>query len=198
MRKTLATLSFAALLALPVACVTINVYFPAAAAEAAAEQFVGKVIGGPDTAPADDSASKPPPGKSPGAMLLDFFVPSAYAQQPNINIRTPQVQAIQARMKQRFDSSLSGYLASGAIGLTHDGLVAVHDASAVSLSDRAALNPLVADENRDRNAVYREIAVANNHPEWESQIRETFAKQWVAQAHPGWYYQDASGAWHKK
>ena len=33
-----------AILALPAACVTINVYFPEAAAEKAAEQFVGKII----------------------------------------------------------------------------------------------------------------------------------------------------------
>jgi len=56
----------------------------------------------------------------------------------------------------------------------------------------------VADDNRDRQAVYREIAIANNHPEWEAQIRETFAKQWLQQARPGWYYQDASGAWKQK
>jgi uncharacterized protein YdbL (DUF1318 family) len=199
MRKHLTWMSVAALLALPVACVTINVYFPAAAAEAAAEQFVGKVIGGGSDAPArDEDADRPPPGHSPGAMLLDFLIPSAYAQQPNINVQTPQIQAIQARMKQRFDATLSRYLASGAIGLTSDGLVAVRDASAATLAERAALNPAVADENRDRNAVYREIAVANGHPEWESQIRTTFAKQWIAQARPGWYYQDASGAWQRK
>lgn len=198
MRKHLTWMSVAALLALPVACVTINVYFPAAAAEAAAEQFVGKVIGGPSENPPAEPEDQPPPGHSPGAMLLDFLIPSAYAQQPNINIQTPQIQAIQARMKQRFDSKLSKYFASGAIGLTKDGLVAVRDASAASLAERAALNPAVADENRDRNAVYREIAVANDHPEWESQIRSTFAKQWIAQARAGWYYQDASGAWQRK
>ena len=56
----------------------------------------------------------------------------------------------------------------------------------------------VADENRDRQAVYREIAVANGHPEWEAQIRATFAKEWIQKARAGWYYQDASGAWKKK
>jgi uncharacterized protein YdbL (DUF1318 family) len=57
---------------------------------------------------------------------------------------------------------------------------------------------LVAEENRDRDAVYREIAVANNHPEWEAQIRETFAKQWVASARAGWWYQAADGSWKQK
>jgi len=55
----------------------------------------------------------------------------------------------------------------------------------------------VADDNRDRNAVYREIAVANGHPEWESQIRDVFAKQWVASARSGWWYQQG-GSWRQK
>jgi uncharacterized protein YdbL (DUF1318 family) len=185
-----------AMLALPAACVTINVYFPEAAAEKAAGEFVGKILDS-DAAPQPAPETKPP-GDSPGAMLLDFLVPSASAQQANIDIQTPQIQAIQSRMRQRFSASLSRYFASGAAGFTSDGLVAVRDASSVPLAERAGLNQAVADENRDRQAVYREIAVANGHPEWEAQIRATFAKEWIQKARPGWYYQDAGGAWKKK
>jgi len=197
MRKFLAWATLAAVLALPVACVTINVYFPEAAADKAAEQFVDKVLGAP--AKEEPPASPPPPpGKSPGAMLLDFVIPSAMAQTANINIQTPQIQQIQARMQQRFAASLTRYFASGAVGFGKDGLVAVRDAASVPLPERAALNAAVADENRDRQAVYREIAIANGHAEWESQIRASFAKQWIQQAKPGWYYQDSSGAWKQK
>ena len=182
---------------LPVACVTINVYFPEAAAEKAAQQFVDKVIG-----PAKDSPpavqQQPPPGRSPAAMLLDFLIPSATAQTADITIQTPQIQAIQARMTQRFAAILSKYCTSGAVGFTKDGLVAVRDAASVPLVERAALNAAVADENRDRQAVYREIALANGHPEWEAQIRGAFARQWIERAHTGWYYQDAGGAWKQK
>lgn len=45
MRKFIIGAAFAALLALPVACVTIIVNFPEAAVDNAAQQFVGKVIG---------------------------------------------------------------------------------------------------------------------------------------------------------
>jgi uncharacterized protein YdbL (DUF1318 family) len=55
----------------------------------------------------------------------------------------------------------------------------------------------VADDNRDRKAVYREVAVANGHPEWEAQIRDVFAKQWIASARSGWWYQ-SGGAWKQK
>ncbi|MEO7063144.1 MAG: YdbL family protein [Dokdonella sp.] len=197
MRKFVIWTALTAALAVLAACVTINVYFPEAAAEKAAQQFVDKVIGAPakETPPA---ANEPPPGKSPGAMLLDFVIPSAYAQQANVSIQTPQIQAIQARMRLRFESGLAKYFASGAVGFTKDGLIAIRDAASVPLAERAALNATVADENRDRQAVYHEIALANGHPEWETQIRNTFAKQWIERAHAGWYYQDASGAWKKK
>jgi len=200
MRKFILWSTLAAAFALPAACVTINVYFPEAAAEKAAEQFVGKIIdsGAAEPQPQPAPNDGKPPGDSPGAMLLDFLIPSAHAQQANINIQTPQVQAIQSRMKQRFDSTLAKYFSSGAVGFTKDGLVAVRDAANVPLAERAPMNQAVADENRDRQAVYREIAVANGHPEWEAQIRSTFAKQWVQQAKSGWYYQDAGGAWKQK
>lgn len=198
MRKHIIWIALAAAFAVPAACVTINVYFPEAAADKAAEQFIDKVIGEPAKDASPPASEQPAPGKSPGAMLLDFLIPSAYAQQANIKIQTPQIQAIQARMQQRFASNLAKGFASGAVGFGNDGLVAIRDAAGVPLAERAALNAAVADENRDRQAVYREIAVANGHAEWEAQIRSAFAKQWIQQAKPGWYYQDASGAWKQK
>jgi uncharacterized protein YdbL (DUF1318 family) len=185
------------------ACVTINVYFPAAEAKAAAKQFVEKVIG-EDAQPAPSQT--PPDGGGMASVTLRRFDPlmllgiaPAYAQgTPDITIRTPVIQGIQARMEQRFDASLRAGFDSGALGFTRDGLVVVRDASRLQLKDRVAINQAVADDNRDRKAVYREVAVANGHPEWETQIRGVFARQWIDSAHGGWWYQDASGAWKQK
>ncbi|RMD68600.1 MAG: DUF1318 domain-containing protein, partial [Gammaproteobacteria bacterium] len=66
------------------------------------------------------------------------------------------------------------------------------------LRERAKVKRWVAEENRDRKALYREIARANGHPEWEDDIRATFAKRWIAHAKPGWWYQDKQGQWHRK
>ncbi|MEO8671644.1 MAG: YdbL family protein [Tahibacter sp.] len=188
--------SLALVLTVLSACVTINVYFPAAAAEKAAEQFIGTVIGAAPAKP--DEPKSEAPGHSPQGSVLDFVIGSAHAAEADLNIQTPALREIQARMKQRFDGQLSTALASGAVGLGKDALVVLRDAAKVALGDRAALNQAVADDNRDRAAVYREIAQANGHPEWEGQIRSTFAKQWVEQARAGWYYQDASGAWKQR
>ncbi len=193
----------ASLLALA-ACVTINVYFPAAEAQQAAQEFVGKVIGDDGKAPADaqpEPSPNHPPSASvqPGFNLMSLLISDANAAEGvDITIRTPAIQAIQDRMADRFQSSLAAHFASGALGFGNDGLIVVRDATKIGLKDRVSVNQLVADDNRDRKAVYREIAVANNHPEWEKQIRDTFAKQWVTQAHAGWWYQTADGAWKQK
>lgn len=188
------------------ACVTINVYFPAAEAKEAAKEFVEKVI----------NEEARPGGSGGGASIeasaleravslarrVDWLsvagIGAAHAQDAaDFNIRTPAILAIQARMEQRFESQLRAHFDSGALGFTEDGLVVVRDAGAIALKDRVPVNSAVADENRDRKAVYREIAVANNHPEWEAQIRGVFARQWVDSARSGWWYQ-RGGAWRQK
>jgi len=177
------------------------VYFPAAEAREAAREFVEEVIGedaieqGTETAPVDDERGA---FVSPVERVLDFFIPVAHAQSANIDIKTPAIQAIQARMAQRFQSQLQAHFDSGALGFTRDGLIVVREPGKLPLSARVGVNQQVADDNRDRNAVYREIAVANGHPEWEGQIREIFASQWIASARSGWWYQDNGGNWKQK
>ena len=187
--------SLAASLLFLTACVTINVYFPAAEAQEAAREFVEKVIG-------DEAAPAEAPAES-GGMAANFdwttlLISSAYAQSADITLKTPAIQAIQDRMAQRFQGQLAAAFDSGALGFGRDGLLVVRDAAAIALKDRAGLQQAVADDNRDRNAVYREIAVANSHPEWEGEIRDIFARQWVQSARAGWWYQDAAGAWKQK
>jgi len=182
------------------ACVTINVYFPAAAADKAAQKFVGDVLGEPQK---DGSLFDPLQSGEPVLLLaanrvLDLLVPSAQAQQAEIDINTPQINAIKARMAKRQQDSLSAFFDAGAIGFSNDGLITIRDRAAVPLSQRRNLESIVAEENRDRTAVYREIAIANGHSEWEKDIQQTFARQWISNAHKGWYYQDAGGAWHQK
>ena len=138
-------------------------------------------------------------GKQPGFSLISLLIPDAYAQSaPDITLKTTAIQAIKTPMAQRFDSTLKASFDAGALGFTRDGMIDVRDASKIALKDRVAVNQAVADDNRDRKAVYREIAVANGHAEWETQIRETFAKQWVNSAHGGWWDQDAGGAGRQK
>ncbi|MDA3914632.1 YdbL family protein [Oleiagrimonas sp.] len=206
MRKILACLGLTMLIAL-VGCVTINVYFPAAAAQKAADQFIGSVIdqGTPSPKPAQngpkgDGTSKPAPdGGMPSARVLDLLIPAAYAgDSPNLKIHTPAIDAIHARMRKRFSDSLKTLLDDGAVGFTQDGLVQVHDLSAAPMAQRAEVKSVVAAENGDRNQLYADIAKANGHPEWQDRIRQTFAQLWIQRAHKGWYYRSSTGSWKRK
>lgn len=130
-------------------------------------------------------------------LLLLALAVSAWAQQANLEIDTPAIAALKNAMQARHNS-LAPHYSSGAIGLTRDGLITLRDANAVPLAQRQAVSGAVNDENRDRQALYREIARANNHPEWEAQVRSTFAERWISKAQGGWWYQDAGGGWKQK
>jgi len=201
----LSRLSYAvAVVLLLAACVTINIYFPAAQAQEAAEKIVEDILSGSDT-----DAPVPQPQQDPGSALpgsvhlgfagalLELVVPAAQAAQVRFTADTPEVRKLQASMKSRF-AALKPYYDQGAIGFTRDALVALRDESAISLRDRARVQTLIAAENADRNQMYKAIALANGHPEWEQDIRATFADTWINEASRGWWYQNARGAWVQK
>ena len=181
------------------ACVTINVYFPTAEAVEAADQIIRGVYG-EDEKPADTPADTPQPDsrlqRPLWIGLLEQLVPAAQAA-ANINIQSPAVRTLRSAMEARFPR-LKPFYQNGSVGMTKDGLVQVRDLNAVALRDRKTVKTLVAEENGDRNALYREIARANGQPAWEAEIRKTFARRWIDNAPGGWWYQDGSGNWKRK
>ncbi len=191
------------------ACVTVNVYFPAAAVEQAADRIVKEVYGAkvrelegqeqpaePVDSPEKDKSGAFDPAPALGAFLNALVAP-AYAQQPDIDIDTPAINQLRAAMQARHQQFVPYYNA-GAIGLGANALLTLRDPQAVSLKDRAGLQKLLADENRDRNALYAEVASANGHPEWEPDIRSIFDRRWVGNAPSGWWFQDAGRNWVQK
>lgn len=186
------------------ACVTINIYFPAAAAEEAARVIVRDVLKSDEQpqAPAKQEDDKQSLHSTASPLLIAFgktlelLIPPAHAAQADININTAAISAIRASMQAR-QSSLAPFYRSGAIGFDGQGSVAIRDLNAVSLADRNRLKKLVADENGDRARLYGEIARANGHPEWEGDVRSTFAKVWVQEAPSGYWYQ-AGGNWKQR
>ena len=186
------------------ACVTINIYFPAAAAEEAARTIVRDVLKSEQSEPApspkegdrQSQRTQPNPLLVAFGMVLEQLVPEAQAAQADIDINTPAIRAIRSSMQSR-QASLAPFYNSGAIGFDSNGSVGVRDLAAAPLKDRNRLKKLVADENADRSRLYQEIARANGHPEWEGDVRATFAKVWVQEALPGYWYQ-AGGSWRQR
>ncbi len=186
------------------ACVTINVYFPAAATQRAADRIIQGVYGAKPGG-AKPGAPVPAPGTPQGRVipgdgsllaLMDFVIPPARAA-ADLDIRTPVIQAIRASLAARH-ARLVPFYADGAVGITRAGLLTVRDLAAVPLPRRNLVRRLVAEDNRDRNALYQAIAAANGHPQWESEIRGVFARRWIANAPAGWWYQAADGTWRRK
>jgi uncharacterized protein YdbL (DUF1318 family) len=195
-----------------VACVTINIYFPAAAAEEAARTIVRDVLGEEASSQQDKTPPKEESKKDDQQSLqdvmqsvltnsvtgvIDFLVTPAQAAQPNIDIESPAIRKLRSSMSKR-QSRLAPHYRSGALGFSKKGLVAVRDLKLISLRDRNKVKKMVADENGDRKALYAEIARANGQPQWENNIRDTFARVWVEEAPNGYWYQDGKGAWREK
>lgn len=183
------------------ACVTINIYFPAAAAEKAADELIKSIQ-------KEQPQPKPelkPEGHWSGWRLslyraldaaVNTLISPAHAD-ADLAIDSPEIRQITASMQNRF-SSLSALYAQGSIGILADGRVGVRDPGSVPLKDRNTVNQWVTAENADRQRLYQAIANANGHPEWLEQIKNTFAERWVTNAQAGWWYQSSNGNWKQK
>lgn len=130
------------------------------------------------------------------AALLAMTLSLGAQAQGNLEIDTPAITALRNAMQQRH-AQLAPLYASGAVGVAGDGGIALRDASGVPLAQRGQINSLIAAENADRSALYREIARANEHPEWEADVRRTFAQRWIDRAQSGWWVQQG-GNWVRK
>ncbi|MEX2125318.1 MAG: DUF1318 domain-containing protein [Woeseia sp.] len=194
------------LVAFAAACVTINVYFPEAAAEQAADRIIDKVRGEPASMdnPDDTGASlrsrepRPEPVMIAAARhFVNFVIADANAQGAvDFDKPSPEKAALENSLANRFPQ-LKPYFDSGAIGVNDVGSIEIRDRNLVPLKDRNTLLQLVNAQNNDWNALYAEIARANGHPEWEEDIRQTFASRWIAKADAGWWYKDG-GSWKQK
>jgi uncharacterized protein YdbL (DUF1318 family) len=130
------------------------------------------------------------------AALLLATMLQAHAQ-ANMEANTPAINTLKKSIADRH-KQLMPYYTSGAVGIAHDGSLVVRDASVVPLPKRGAVSALVAAENADRASLYKELARANGKPEWEGEIRNTFAQRWIDKAQAGWYVQNAQEEWVKK
>lgn len=188
------------LLLFATACVTINVYFPAEAAERAADRIIRDVYGEDSGNKAEPAAPQSRNGTAPatagfGLAVLDWLIAPAHAE-ADISVNTPAIRQLEASMEARH-RTLAPYYDSGAVGMTGDGEISIRDQKQIPLQERNTVKNMVSMENRDRSALYAEIARANGHPEWEPDIRGIFARRWVGNAPRGWWYMDA-GNWKQK
>ncbi|MCH9697020.1 MAG: YdbL family protein [Gammaproteobacteria bacterium] len=190
------------------ACVTINIYFPAAAAEKVADEIIEEIQHQDGvkqkTSPEQNSQQPVAPEDDPFSEnrfdirhsllshVFDLIIPAAHAKEADLNADSPEIRKLKNSMRARY-GQLQAMYANGSIGILNDGFVTVRNPGNIALAMRNQVKQLVNAENNDRRALYRAIAAANGHPEWEQQIQQTFARRWIAKTQPGWWYNDGSG-----
>jgi uncharacterized protein len=187
------------LMVLLVSCVTVNIYFPAAAIQKAADQIVEDVRKTPEPKPEQKPEQKPDKSSLLDRVLMVRLGPAeAQAAAVDVNVSTPAIRNIRASLANRFPQ-LQPLYGKGAIGETNTGLIAARDIGALSLKEKADVNRLVEQENADRQALYTEIIRANNlDPSQLGEIQRLFANSWRDKSAPGWWIQQDNGQWGRK
>ena len=179
------------------ACVTVNIYFPAAAVQRAADEIVKETWGGP-TGKSEPIQPQSLLQIAPDGMLSLGLTREVFAQEPDINVSNPAIRGLRESIKRR-SGAIKPFMDKGNAGINQDGLLVVRGSEGLSLKDRAEVQQLIEAENRDREALYAEIAKANNIPsEAVPKIKGIFARSWVDQAQSGWWIQDSQGTWKRK
>lgn len=131
------------------------------------------------------------------AMLLALSSTPVVGAEVEFLVDSAAVVAIKKSLSVRY-VQLKVDFQDGVVGFTHDGLIALRETKALSKEHRVELELLVAEDNKDRSAMYREIARANGRPDWEDRFKFVFAERWISRAPVGWYYRESDGTWIKK
>jgi uncharacterized protein len=176
-------------LTLLMACVTVNVYFPAKEVERRAGDIVDDIRRDQPAAPA-----------APQSLLTPFpggwsFTGTAWAQKEP---ESPAVSALKKQIRERFPR-LAPLYQKGSVGENNQGWLEIREVSTLSPAEKNEVKPLVDSENRDRRALYLEVAKSMNiAPDQLIKVQRIFAEKWQQSASPGWWVQKENGAWVQK
>jgi len=181
-----------------ISCVTVNIYFPAAEVQKAADVIVE------DVRQLDKKQEQKPQEQQKlnqyyqRMKKLSWGLATANAAQVDVEVSTPAIRALKDSMKARFPQ-LKPFYDKGNIGENNTGLLDTRDLANLNLKEKADLSRLMEQENKDRRNLYTEIMKANKFgPDVLPQIQKIFANSWRDKSQTGWWIQKDSGEWEKK
>jgi uncharacterized protein YdbL (DUF1318 family) len=183
--------AFGAICAL--ACITVNIYFPEATVRQTAQEIVDEI-----QKKAAEKAGEETVKELSSLPQVGFsLVPAAYAQQET-TVSNPAIRALKDRIADHLAALMPDFTA-GHVGLTNKGLVEIRNEAGLNLQAKAALRKLVQEDNGDRMKLYEEVAKALNIEASQiERIQKIFAENWIKNAKPGWWVQQADGKWAQK
>lgn len=198
LKKTARVLTFLSLLSF-VACVTVNIYFPAAKVEKAAEDIVEDVYGTdtPKKQQNDDHSALE-------TFLVLISPATAHAGSvtesdiESLNKSNSAIRGLKHTIAEDHKQLLP-YYTSGNIGINNQGYLEIISKEGLNIKDTAQLRRLVAKDNNTREQLYSEVAASMNIPGSEiDKVKKIFSGVWQKRAPAGWFIQDANGKWNKK
>jgi uncharacterized protein len=178
------------------ACVTINVYFPAAAIQKAADQIVDDVTG------TKDQQKQEKKSDTQSRLLdklkkIDLAPGEAYAQ-ADITVSTPAIRSIRQSTRETYQQ-LKPFYIRGSVGENNKGFIEVRNNSDLNMKEKADVTRLVDQQNKNRTALYNEIVKANKlEGNSQPQVQKIFANSWRNKSQTNWWIQNDSGEWEKK
>ncbi len=174
------------------ACVTVNLYFPAAQVEKTAEEIVKDVY-------QKDGGSKKKPGDSSSLRRFLAWLEPREAHAADVTtVSNANIRAIKGAMRRRH-SQLRPFYNAGRVGIARDGSLVLRDTKGLPLNRLAQLKRLINAENADRRRLYQEVAAALRlQPQQVGQVQSIFARTFRNEAEPGWWIQDDSGRWRRR
>ena len=174
------------------ACVTVNIYFPAAKVEKTADEIVKDVYKG-----VDQKEPQKPGGSSSLLKFLAWLGPrEAYAADAT-SVSNATIRALKNNIKGRV-GQLAPFFAKGNVGVDKKGYLAERGTQGMSVQQVAQMKRLIAADNGDRRRLYQEVAQALNQPQNAGKVESIFANKWRSEAPGGWWIQENNGNWRKK
>lgn len=156
-----------------VACVTINIYFPAEKVESVAGEIVDDIREreGGEEGPKKEGSS------SLRESLFAFFCPYAMAEEVTA-VSNPTIRELKKKMKSRY-RQMKPYYKKAMLKEGDNGYVSLEKTKGLKLKEKRDLKNLVDAENKDRKELYEEIAKALKIESNQiNKIAEIFAKEW--------------------
>ncbi len=158
-------------------CVTINIYFPQEKVESVAGKIVKDVRGGQEQ-------KAPEPKKQKDSYIhnikkIIFVISPSYCfAQEEITVSNATIRELKARLKNRYQR-LKPYYKKGMIIEGDDGYLKEGNLKGLSLREKRDLKAMISAENRDRRALYQEVARALKiDPSQVDRVGRIFAKEW--------------------
>ncbi len=168
-------------------CITINVHvsFPEAQFQEMADRIVDEVQGHLDDAP-----DVGPEGALPARHIASWsFISLAYADDIDITVENPEIEAIKEKMKRNFEE-YKPFKNNGSAGENLRGYLMerLDGSEELSLDEEKQLRKLIQRENADRKDLYLALLKANGFDKSSMpKIERIFAKSWYRKSLNHWY-----------